>query len=310
MPVYNAASYLKQAIDSILNQSHHHLELLICDDASTDDSVAVIQSFDDRRIKLSYNDKNLGYLKTCNQLFQQAAGDIITFQDADDWSELNRLETIVSTFKKMPWASFSLSYYNRVNQKGQLIEKKDTSFDTKAFGHDKDYWEYFCGASIAIRREVLEKVGGYKEYFDRLGGEDYDWLFRIANQFEGVQVSQTLYNYRLHNSSVKQTNNWKSYYVLDLVKAGRNLMLEEEKDYLAPENRHWLEAKVKELETPFEKDKSHLLKIHSISKLNSGQAKDAIALSIRAFVNEPLSFGNLFFPVKMGYWALRRTIKL
>ena len=309
MPVYNAAPYLKQAIDSILEQTYLNFELLICDDASTDNSPKIIAQFKDERIRLFSNQSNLGYLKTCNFLFKEAKGDIITFQDADDWSEQKRLELSVDVFETNPKVSYCLSYYNKVNKNGALIEKRDVPFDTHAFGYDLSYWEYFCGASIAVKREVLESVGGYKEYFDRIGGEDYDWLFRIANKFKGIQLKHALYNYRQHNSVLKESNDWKRHYILDLIKEGRTLWLKEGKDYLAPENKDWLEAKNEELSEPFKKDPNHLLKIKAVSQLNSDNKSGAIATAFKAFRLKPFSFKSLIFFLKLNYWTLRRLLK-
>lgn len=310
MPVYNAAPYLKQAIESILNQTYPNFELLICDDASTDGSVEVIKTFGDGRIRPTTNHQNLGYLKICNQLFQEAKGDIITFQDADDWSELDRLDAVVEAFKNNSNTDFCLSYYKRVNASGELIEECNSSFSTQAFGHDANYWTYFCGASIAVRKKVLENIGGYNNYFDKIGGEDYDWLFRIANKFEGIQIERSLYNYRLHDSVVKQSNDWRKYYILDLIKAGRKLCLQEGKDYLASENSDWLGSKVKELETPFKKDPTHLLKIQATSLLNSGKRSEAVAQAFKAFRLKPFGSGNLIFFIKLNYWVLRRVMKI
>src|SRR5688572_15067752 len=92
MAAYNAAPFIGEAIESILNQTYSNLELLIADDASTDNTVKLIRNFNDSRIKLYNNEKNIGHVKTHNKLMLLAEGDFVTFQDADDYSELSRLE--------------------------------------------------------------------------------------------------------------------------------------------------------------------------------------------------------------------------
>ena len=90
MPAYNCEKYIHQAIDSVLNQTHINFELLIADDCSTDTTKQIIDSYKDPRIKTFHNNINLGYLKASNKLFSLCKGSYITFQDADDTSELNR----------------------------------------------------------------------------------------------------------------------------------------------------------------------------------------------------------------------------
>lgn len=310
MPVYNAGDFLLPAIRSILSQSYPNFELLICDDNSSDTSLEVIQNIEDERIELFKNETNQGYLKTCNRLFKEAKGDIITFQDADDWSKPDRLKLIVEALRVNPEAGVSLSNYKKVNESGALIEERNLNFDFDAFANDANYWTYFCGASIAIRKEVYKAIGGYHPYFDRKGGEDYDWLFRICRQFKGVQIKQSLYTYRIHESAVKKEDRLERYYILDLVNAGRRLMIEEGRDYLAPENAAWLNEKEKRLKKPFQSNPSHLLKIRAVGQINSGKPWAAFILAFRAWCAWPFSLGNLFSVIRIYYLAVRKLIKL
>lgn len=294
----------------MLSQSYSNFELLICDDSSSDNSILSIQNIEDKRIIILSNDKNEGYLNTCNRLFKEAKGDIITFQDADDWSTPDRLKLIVEAFRENSEAGVCLSYYNTVNEGGQLIEERQYDLDFKAFANNAEYWMYFCGASIAIRREVYESVGGYQLYFDRKGGEDYDWLFRISRQFEGVQIQKALYNYRLHGSAVKLNGGLERYYIMDLINAGRKLMIEEGKDYLAPENEDWLDEQVKTFEQRFKKDASLQTRATAIGKLNAKKYMAAMGLSFKAVTQNPAKFYNWIFPLYVFYLMLRRVIKL
>ena len=100
IPAYNAELFIAKAIQCVLNQTYPHFEILIADDASTDNTRNIIDSFNDSRIKRFHNSENMGYLKTCNKLFSKASGDYITFQDADDVSVENRLEIQINEFLK------------------------------------------------------------------------------------------------------------------------------------------------------------------------------------------------------------------
>lgn len=92
IPAYNAASTISEAIESVVRQTFSSWELLICDDASTDNTVEAIQSFKDPRIKLFVNETNLGPGKTRDILIRKATGQWVAVLDADDAYEPTRLE--------------------------------------------------------------------------------------------------------------------------------------------------------------------------------------------------------------------------
>ena len=75
LPVYNGERYLRQAIDSVLAQSYGDFDLLICNDASTDNSAEIIESYRDRRITVSHHRTNVGLFKTLNRAIAQTSGE-------------------------------------------------------------------------------------------------------------------------------------------------------------------------------------------------------------------------------------------
>src|SRR5688572_1207623 len=86
MPVYNAAHFLQEAMDSILSQTFTDFEFLIIDDGSTDNSLSIIQGYHDHRIKLIRNAKNLGISETLNKGIELSTCELIARMDADDIS--------------------------------------------------------------------------------------------------------------------------------------------------------------------------------------------------------------------------------
>jgi glycosyltransferase involved in cell wall biosynthesis len=91
MPVYNGEKYLDTAIKSILNQTFTNFEFVIVDDASTDSSVRIINSYKDKRIKLIQNNVNLGIPTTRNKCLQESSGEYIAVLDCDDYAYPSRL---------------------------------------------------------------------------------------------------------------------------------------------------------------------------------------------------------------------------
>ena len=108
MPVYNSEKYLREAIKSILNQTFTNFELIIINDGSTDNSLKIIKSFKDNRIKIIKNKGNLGLIKTLNKGIDLAQGKYIARMDADDIAMPKRLEKQIAFFNENPDYGFGL----------------------------------------------------------------------------------------------------------------------------------------------------------------------------------------------------------
>ena len=172
MPAYNAEKYLKRSIDSILNQTYFNFELLIIDDASTDSTASIIASYNDNRIKSFKNETNQGYLKTSNILMSLAKGDYITFQDADDFSDINKIEIQLKTFKEHPEIGVCGSNYVAIKDNGDELFCSIFPLDFKEIMSYIPEHFYLHPNTFLFKREVYESIGGYREYFDRIGCED------------------------------------------------------------------------------------------------------------------------------------------
>lgn len=90
MPMYNAAPYLRACIDSVLSQSFKDFEFVIVDDGSTDDSVRIVESYNDSRVRLIKNEHD--FIGTCNTYLKEAVGKYLVRMDADDVMPKDRLE--------------------------------------------------------------------------------------------------------------------------------------------------------------------------------------------------------------------------
>lgn len=104
MPVYNGSKTLGRAITSILTQSYDDFELLVIDDGSSDNSVNVIKSFDDRRLRLIVHESNQGLAGTRNHLLEESRGEYTAWLDQDDWAHPERLCLQVRALDKTPSA--------------------------------------------------------------------------------------------------------------------------------------------------------------------------------------------------------------
>src|SRR5580698_9685158 len=102
MPVYNGEKYIKEALESILQQTFIDFEFLIINDGSTDNSVSIIKSFNDNRIRLIHNEKNSGLVYSLNKGIGLSNGEYIARMDCDDVSIPERLEKQVGFLNSNP----------------------------------------------------------------------------------------------------------------------------------------------------------------------------------------------------------------
>lgn len=208
MPAFNAESYLKDSINSILNQSYTDFELLVCDDCSTDNTWEIIQSIQDPRLKIFKNKENQGYLKTSNFLVSHAVGEYISFQDADDLALPDRFMKLK---KHLINNNLDLvGSYCGVIRNGEevlsIIKYSGTFNEIKKDLIHKSH-PPFCGSAILVKTNIIAQCGLYDVNFDRIGAEDYDWIYRVALEgFKLGNVSEPLYLYRQHNQSVSRLN--------------------------------------------------------------------------------------------------------
>lgn len=102
VPVYNAEKYLKECLDSLVNQTYENIEIIAIDDASSDNSLKILEEYADKysQIKVYHNEFNIGQSATRNKGLRESTGDYIGFVDSDDYINLQTIESIVHTIKK------------------------------------------------------------------------------------------------------------------------------------------------------------------------------------------------------------------
>ena len=202
MPVYNGALYLKEAIDSILSQTHSNLELIIINDGSTDDSERIIQSYTDKRIVYLKNEVNSRICVTLNRGLDIAKGKYIARMDCDDISVPERLQKQVEYMEQNPSIGISGS---DIIVFGEGIEDRLFTFE-----HDKDicragllFATCFAHPAVMIRKSLLDEYNF--RYDDSYRGlEDFELWYRISKHTELVNIPEALLHYRKHKSQETQ----------------------------------------------------------------------------------------------------------
>lgn len=207
MPAYNCQQYVKFAIDSVLKQTYKNFELLIADDASTDDTKNIINSYTDSRIKLHHNSKNLGYLKTSNNLVSICKGSFITFQDADDTCAENRFEILLNEFKLNNNLACVGSFVTRVDENNNTLSLIEFKTNHNQIKNDLPNTFNCVGSALMVKKNVINTLGLYHNYFDRIGSEDLFWFGLIVKNYETKNCALPLYHYRVTPNSISNDLN-------------------------------------------------------------------------------------------------------
>lgn len=202
MSVYNQDKFLKEAIKSILSQTFKDFEFLILDDASIDESLTVIKSFKDKRIRLFTNKKRHGLTKGLNFLISKARGDYLCRMDADDISIATRLKEQVEYLERYPQFVLVGSFAKIINEKGRTVGE---------FRYPTGYQEIrrvilsynpFIHSSVMFRKKALEKIGRYDE--DLFYSQDYDLFLRFVVKCPCANLAKFLLKFRWEPDFKKQ----------------------------------------------------------------------------------------------------------
>jgi len=216
IPVYNCQKYLREAIDSILNQTFEDFELLIIDDGSRDASYKIIKSYDDPRIRTIQNKKNHGLVITRNKGVASARGKYIAFLDCDDIAHPERLTEQVSFLEQNPEFGMVGSWIEMIDENSRLTgEVMLYTASPEEIPRILLFSNYFAQSAVLIRKNTLPSVP-YRSYSV---AEDYDLWVRIAQKTKVWNLQKILVKYRVHQSSATFTHaNKMSGYVRDIVR--------------------------------------------------------------------------------------------
>lgn len=203
MSVFNGEPYLREAVDSILKQTCQDFEFIIINDASTDNTGQVLDSYDDPRLVRLENPVNLGLTPSLNRGLAVSRGEFIARQDADDLSLPTRLATQLDYLERHPEIGVLGTQMEVINTAGAFLYNYEVPRS-----HSLIVWSLFFGRSLAhptvmLRRQVLEEVGGYDPAFTHV--EDFELWTRLIEKTRFTNLSFPLYRYRDRADSISHT---------------------------------------------------------------------------------------------------------
>lgn len=206
---HNGEKYLERCLKSIINQDYKNIEIILWDNASTDNSKKIIDNFDKKKIKYYKSLKKENLYKARNKAIDKSSGKLIAFLDSDDWWENNYLSS-----RKKYFSDDNIDfYYSNTNLYYEKKKKKKLyrSYklpNGKIFSHlVKDYFIIISG--VIFKKKLFIKYGKFNKKYNIIG--DYDFIMRISKNCNAHVTNLPLLNYRIHENNFLKLNT-KMYY--------------------------------------------------------------------------------------------------
>lgn len=197
---FNSSKYLKETVESVLEQTYRDFELIFWDNQSTDESAEIVKSFEDPRIRYFYAPRHTSLGEGRNLALKKATGEYISFLDADDTYNVDRIETCLGLFSD---DSVGLVYSN-----GEVRRNDTTAFFYKKPQKAGDLFDYWLKRynvmipSVMFRRSCLSTLDG--DWVDVRFSmvEEYDFFLRIAKAWKVAYCHESLCTWREHSQSM------------------------------------------------------------------------------------------------------------
>ena len=224
IPVYNVADeMLRECIDSILKQTYRKFELVLVDDASTQESVrTVLHEYEGKEgITIIYRKENGHISRATNDGIQAAKGEFIALCDCDDLYAPNALYEVAKKLNEDETLDFIYSDEDKISEDGKV--RRDPFFKPDWSPETFMSYMYTCHLSV-YRKSLLDKVGGLRVGFE--GSQDYDLVLRIMEETSHIgHVPKVLYHWRMRKESTANALTAKPY-ILEATRKAKEEALE------------------------------------------------------------------------------------
>ena len=196
MPVYNVAPYVKEAIDSVLRQTYRDFELLVIDDCSTDNTIEVVRSISDPRIRIECNDHNLGLAENLNRGLSLIDTEYVARMDGDDIAHQDWLQKVVGYLDAHP----------NVGVCGACGTRFGTSQSEIVLPEDHEARKialiYNCCILVPAFRHSLYSQQGLQYRTEAFPAEDYRFWADCSLKTRLHNIPESLFRYRMHQSQI------------------------------------------------------------------------------------------------------------
>lgn len=196
MPTYNVASYVKEAIESVLQQTYRDFELLVIDDCSTDSTVEVARGFEDPRMCIVQNEKNVGLAENLNRGLGRIATEYVARMDGDDIAEPYWLEHEVAVLDSHPEIGICSGGFQRFGTSSSLVRFPERHEDCMA------NMLFECSVIVPTFRMNLCREYGLRYRTEAFPAEDYRFWAECIRKTKIYNLQETLFHYRMHPTQI------------------------------------------------------------------------------------------------------------
>ncbi len=208
MATYNGERYLRQQLESILSQlSEQDAEIVIADDGSTDETLQIVESLKDSRIRVLPAGKHLGTIYNYERALQAAKGDVIFLADQDDIWLPGKVAVVLDKLKECDLVMHDAYMLRQKDSQEGAWQRSGKLSDIRSYesGVVNNWWKNsFTGCCVAFRRDVLEKALPFPK---NLPMHD-QWLGLVAERYFKVRwIEEPLVEYRQHSSNATHIGN-------------------------------------------------------------------------------------------------------
>lgn len=219
MPSYNTVKFIKESINSVLNQTHQDFELIIVDDCSTDNTDEVISKIKDERIKYIKNQKNSGAAVSRNRALREAKGRWIAFLDSDDVWLPEKLEKQIAFMKDNEY-KFSYTAYEEMDEESTLTGVSVTG--PKKITKTGMY-NYCWPGCLTVMYDA--DIVGLVQVMDLKKNNDYAMWLKAVQKADCHLLNENLAKYRIRSGSISRHSKLKlikHHYLLYKIGEGKN----------------------------------------------------------------------------------------
>ena len=206
IPTYNRADVLPRTIDSVLSQSYDDFECIVVDDASTDDTEAVVSSYDDDRLRYLQHDENRGANAARNTGIRAATGIYVSFLDSDDEFLPENLVVTTAALEKRPdCAGVFTSFRSVRNGRVENVSvARPGEMPFERICSENAIGGFTC---VMFRRDVFDSVGVLDESL--MSYQDWDLFVRVIESHEMVGINEVLATHHLHRDRISSNKRRK-----------------------------------------------------------------------------------------------------
>ena len=209
IPTFNAEKTVVSTLHSILDQTYQNLEIIVVDNDSTDNTLILLQKFNDPRIKIYKNSKNIGGEKNWSRCIELAKGKYIAIYHADDLYTREMVEKQVLVFQDNPFIGAVFTMANHINDCGELIrgecklpielKGKSIYYFSEIFISILQYGNFLICPSVMVRSALYKELAFFND--ERFGtSADLDMWLRVLEKYPIVILNENLMDYRISNA--------------------------------------------------------------------------------------------------------------